>query len=65
MSFAFIIFVTQAGLLLHYLILVRKVWLDWSLLLATVLAALSFSFVGLLSFILPAQVLAVAAFDTL
>lgn len=67
--FGFVIFVTQAGLSLHYLIKARGGWLDWMLLggqlAAIVLVALSFHAIGTLNFMLPAQVLAISSFGAL
>lgn len=67
--FGFVIFVAQAVLSLHYLIKARRGWLDWLLLggqlAAIVLVALSFHVVGVLNFMLPAQVLAIVCFGAL
>ena len=67
--FGFVIFVAQAILSLHYLIKARGDILDWSLLLLQLIAiglvVLSFYAVGILSVMLPAQLLAIIAFGTL
>lgn len=63
------IFLLSAILSLNYLIRIRGHWFDWFLLVvqlaAIVLAILSFHTIGILSFMLPAQLLAIVAFGAL
>lgn len=67
--FGLLIFTTLAGLSLHYLIHVEGKLFDWILLVlqfvAIVIVALSFHAVGILSLMLPAQVLDIGSFGTL
>ncbi len=67
--FGFVIFVAQAALSLHYLIKARGDVLDWLLLalqlVAIGLVVLSFYAIGILHLMLPAQLLAIVAFDAL